>query len=462
MRIFIKPDVKIISYKGNGLLVNSACGKFVKLNQTGEEIVNIINKVEGIELNEIINQISKNYIIPIKLLSSEIEEYINKLIMLGFLQVDEEEGEKKKSEDELNKEVEIKYSKKEPFVLKQLWLQVTNQCNLNCPYCYARSSKKKSEIEELSINEIKSVLSEAHQLGLEKIVITGGEPLLRSDIINILEVSKQYGKVQLLTNGTINSKMEDWWAEVIKYCDIIQFSIDGSSPIDNGITRGEDSFEKTMSSIETIKKLGFKNIVFAMTPSPKNMGNIKKMAQFAMDNGARRLHVNYYIPIGRANEFSNFDLKEFYRQVDEAYSYLKGKYLEAKKQGNRLDFSIDVSGDQANGVFSKEKKYGCGIGKSLLSIDSVGKVFFCAALHDLSLMLGDIRVKNLSTILENIINDFEPLEVDNLQDCKKCEVRYFCGGGCRALANVINHNLYGLDPLCFDHKKRIFELMSRI
>lgn len=83
-----------------------------------------------------------------------------------------------------------------------LRFSVTQRCNLNCPYCHKEGAFDNTG-GEVSLAEIGKIINVARELGFKKIKVTGGEPLLRKDIIEIIKVIKRNGfkDISLVTNG---------------------------------------------------------------------------------------------------------------------------------------------------------------------------------------------------------------------------------------------------------------------
>jgi len=91
--------------------------------------------------------------------------------------------------------------------LTGLRISVTQRCNLNCFYCHREGCK--CEGQELPLDSIERAVQVAKEFGIKKIKITGGEPLIRKDIVDIVRVVAQDGlkDVSLTTNGTLLSEL---------------------------------------------------------------------------------------------------------------------------------------------------------------------------------------------------------------------------------------------------------------
>ena len=85
-------------------------------------------------------------------------------------------------------------------VITNLRISVTSRCNLNCFYCHREGYSADSE---LTPDEISDFAEAFRKLGIRKVKITGGEPLVRKDIIEIIEKLPEFREVSMTTNGTL-------------------------------------------------------------------------------------------------------------------------------------------------------------------------------------------------------------------------------------------------------------------
>ena len=96
--------------------------------------------------------------------------------------------------------------------ITNLRIAVTMKCNLNCIYCHREGQS--CEGEELSVEEIAEIARAFHELGIRKVKITGGEPLLRKDICDIVAEMPPFQEVSITTNGTLLSRLAEELKEV--------------------------------------------------------------------------------------------------------------------------------------------------------------------------------------------------------------------------------------------------------
>ena len=85
--------------------------------------------------------------------------------------------------------------------LLSMEIEFTRRCNYRCPYCYA-SSENTDYSSEMSAEEIRSAIAQAHELGARKIVILGGEPLVYSGLHDMIRYIVSFGMgTEIFTNG---------------------------------------------------------------------------------------------------------------------------------------------------------------------------------------------------------------------------------------------------------------------
>ncbi len=92
-------------------------------------------------------------------------------------------------------------------VIRHLRISVTRRCNLNCVYCHGEGETGGGD--ELSLEEIERICKAFYDLGVRKVKITGGEPLLRRDIVDIVANMPPFEEISLVTNGTLLGKLAE-------------------------------------------------------------------------------------------------------------------------------------------------------------------------------------------------------------------------------------------------------------
>ena len=148
--------------------------------------------------------------------------------------------------------------------MKQVFLYVTNECNLRCRHClYKPDLAFHLKEKEIDLRTASALLSDFSELGASKLTIMGGEPTLygRSQhykpLLTLINEAKKLGYeyVRIDTNGIFENKLLSM--NGFKKLDEITFSLDGHSPKMNDPLRGDGTFHKCVSNIERAVELGY-------------------------------------------------------------------------------------------------------------------------------------------------------------------------------------------------------------
>jgi MoaA/NifB/PqqE/SkfB family radical SAM enzyme len=133
--------------------------------------------------------------------------------------------------------------KRIPMVVSMV---VTNRCNYSCAYCDRWDGRG----YQLECDEILTFLDDMAELGTKRVIFTGGEPLIRKDIIQIIGHAKSHGlKVNLNSNGTLVPRLMSQLSQI----DGLTISIDGDRDTHDGI-RGEGAFDIAIEAVRAAKK----------------------------------------------------------------------------------------------------------------------------------------------------------------------------------------------------------------
>lgn len=142
--------------------------------------------------------------------------------------------------------------------INYLRLSITDKCNLKCKYCVPEKIAKKETCKEvLSLEDIKFVIRSFVEEGLNKIRLTGGEPLVRKDVVKIIEYIKGFPQIKDISITTNGLLLEDMARDLKKAgLNRLNISLDSLKKEKyNQITRGGD-LEKLLRGIELAEKIG--------------------------------------------------------------------------------------------------------------------------------------------------------------------------------------------------------------
>lgn len=149
-----------------------------------------------------------------------------------------------------------------------LWLQVAGTvCNLNCRHCFIGCGPDIRRHKMLSKEYVHDLLKEASDLGVKEFYLTGGEPLLHPDIIDIIGLMLERSPTTILTNGTLITrdiseriaKIREGSGNMLEF----RVSLESYRERENDIIRGRGSFEKAKKGIKNLVASGFNPIITA-------------------------------------------------------------------------------------------------------------------------------------------------------------------------------------------------------
>jgi pyruvate-formate lyase-activating enzyme len=151
----------------------------------------------------------------------------------------------------------------------RLWLYTNFDCNLHCDYCCVRSSPKAPR-RELGLARVQRIASEAAELGVSEIFVTGGEPFLLSDIGDILAACSATAPTTVLTNGMLFGGRRLQTLRSLPFDRVtLQISLDSPTPELHDRHRGKGAWERAWKGIERARAEGFR-VRLAATVSTDN------------------------------------------------------------------------------------------------------------------------------------------------------------------------------------------------
>jgi MoaA/NifB/PqqE/SkfB family radical SAM enzyme len=156
------------------------------------------------------------------------------------------------------------------------WL-ITGRCNLNCCYCKWKDQRR---AEELDTAAVKDLVDQMRQAGVRLVSFTGGEPLVRSDMGEIIRHVKGRGLVcKLNTNGMlVESRLED-----LRPLDLLQISVDGPPAVQDQL-RGSGTSEKAARAIEAAQRAGIQvQLIACLTRD--NVARLDEVLDYGLELG---------------------------------------------------------------------------------------------------------------------------------------------------------------------------------
>lgn len=185
--------------------------------------------------------------------------------------------------------------------LKQVFMYITDRCNIGCEQCIYKPSINHYIKEEIEINDALALLKTFRELGAKKATFLGGEPTLYGStknyepLLQLIQKSKEMGfeYIRLDTNGQVLNHLLD--KEEFKLLDEIAFSIDGFSSETNDMLRGEGTFKRAVKNLKIALKKGYKITITCcvhklLLTKEDDIYLIEKMIRFAEELGISQIN----------------------------------------------------------------------------------------------------------------------------------------------------------------------------
>ena len=179
---------------------------------------------------------------------------------------------------------------------------VTKRCNLFCDHCYRDSGPYTNTNTELSTEEGKKLVREIKKAGLNIIVFSGGEPLLRGDIYELIEYTSSLGITSFMgSNGTlINQEVAKHLKEI--GLDAIAISLDSLTPkVHDQFRKVEGSYYKAVQGIQYCVEAGLR-VQVNPTITKQNHREVLDIIEKASSLGASSCHFLFLVAIGRGKK----------------------------------------------------------------------------------------------------------------------------------------------------------------
>jgi radical SAM protein with 4Fe4S-binding SPASM domain len=310
---------------------------------------------------------------------------------------------------------------------------VTNKCNLGCIHCYSSEQQ-----EELTTTEVAHVLDKLASAGVEMVDFGGGEPLLRTDIFDILAHSKHLGLyTSISTNGVL---LDEHCVRRLKQLNVdhVCVSLDGArSETHDRIRNKKGTYEKAINGIKNCRNAGMTTQISTvfMRSNINELEDLHKLLEgFHVDGW----YLYDFVPAGRGKKLQHEVLLP--EQRNHLFDYLQGVAPSSTMTLKPYPYLITLNSACGTETYFY-KKYGrlteffkgCLSGRWVCHISSNGDLHPC---HLLPQTLGNLTQETFEDIW---FNDNNPV-LKELRDrrllkgiCGACDYRDVCGG-CRAQA----------------------------
>ena len=322
-----------------------------------------------------------------------------------------------------------------------LLAELTHRCPLQCPYC-SNPLQLDRRSAELDTALWKRVFSEADDLGVLQLHLSGGEPTARADLTELVAHCARLGLyTNLITSGVLLDKPK-LAALAGAGLDHVQLSLQDIDPVNADQIAGfRGGHDRKLRIGEAVVETGLPLTINAVIHR-KNIGSIDRMVDLAISMGARRIeiaHAQYYgwALLNRAA------LMPAYEQVLEA-----AELVERLRTLHAGRIVIDTVVPDYYALYPKACMGGWA--SRALNVTPSGKVLPCHAAETIpNLVFDNVRDKPLAEIW-HASPAFEAYRsLDWMEEpCTSCERKAACRGGCRCQALAITGSATQADPAC--------------
>ena len=328
--------------------------------------------------------------------------------------------------------------------LDRLFLNVTEACNFRCTYCYARAATTACA-DPLSLHKLRSLAREASALGASSVLLSGGEPFVRPDFLDVVDAFADQGlQVSISTNGSLVDGATA--KHLAKYDGLLfQVSLDGDRTSVESLAQVPGAFDHVVKGIDALCAAGHP-IQLNCVLQTANYPDIPFLIRFAAERDIVLRLTLLSTEYGRAREHPDALSFDSLNRVITAVHY-------ARKAYPNVELNIPPLLLHPDDWFAITPA--CGWARHMCGILADGSVTVCGlAIGHPELVVGNVLTAPLTTMW-NSAPLFTQLRSHTLADisgiCSECPFLSACGGSCRLSAYVAGDGFCGANALCTEY-----------
>ncbi|MDR1313976.1 MAG: radical SAM protein [Deltaproteobacteria bacterium] len=349
---------------------------------------------------------------------------------------------------------------KKPVVV---W-NVTKACNLSCLHCYASATAGRAA-DELDPKEAAELVSSLSGYGVPVILFSGGEPLMRPDVFELIEAAVKGGsRAVLSTNGLLLTPESALRLAAIGLS-YVGISLDGLEERHDAIRGVSGAFRGAVGAVETAQKAGIK-VGLRLTLTKSNQGDIDGIFDLMEERGIPRVCFYHLVDTGSGPRLAAEALS--HSETRAAVSKIADRTREMFAKGLKPEvLTVD---NQADGpfLFMKMKSEGRdGDAEKALELlklnggsssgHGIGCVSWNGDVHPdqfwRSVRLGNVRERPFPAVWNDpsnpLLASLRNKKAHLRGRCRECRYLAVCGGGLRARAAHATGDVWAPDPACY-------------
>jgi radical SAM protein with 4Fe4S-binding SPASM domain len=331
---------------------------------------------------------------------------------------------------------------------------MTTACNLRCIHCHASGGKPAPD--ELSTEEAKHMLNQLTEIKeFRMMAFTGGEPLVRNDLFELLAYSQALGFTNTMaTNATL---VDEAVAKRLRRYGVViaAVSLDGFDAKTHDMVRGSPgSFQAALDGMRALRHAGIV-LHINITAMEYNMNQMEQLMALVDELGTGILLMYQLVPVGRGRGISTAALdlganERLIRFMAQAQRVTKA-VMEPVAGPQYWPFLLQRDGIDDGPLLRLAETvfHGCSAGRGFVYIKPNGEVWPCPFIE---VNCGNVRDLPFAEIWADspIFKDLREREKRLKGRCGECQYRRLCGG-CRGRAWATTGDYLAEDPSCFIH-----------
>lgn len=342
-----------------------------------------------------------------------------------------------------------------PFLV--FW-ETTRACDLVCQHCRACAVPKRDP-RELTHEEGRALLLEIRQMGCPMVVLTGGDPAKREDLVELVRYGTELGlRVALTPSAT--PLVDRSLLERLRDAGLarLALSLDSAHAAQHDGFRGvPGSHARTLSILHTARELGISRQLNT-TLTPRNVHELGALAAVASELGVALWSLFLLVPTGRGSELEGLSAERVEEALHELATIARDAPFDVKTtaapQFRRVLLQQRVAAHEITGIADRigRAPYGVNDGQGIAFVSHTGDIYPSGFLP---ISCGNVRGAGLTRIYRTHPLFLSLRDAEQLTGkCGECEFKRVCGGS-RARAYAVHGSALGYDPACAYVPKRM-------
>ena len=349
---------------------------------------------------------------------------------------------------------------KKPVVV---W-NMTQRCNLKCVHCYAQAVDPSAHKDQISNAKAKEIIDDLAQFGAPVILFSGGEPLVREDLVDLAKYAISKGmRAVISTNGTLITKSK---AKELKEVGLsyVGISLDGNEAVHDSFRGVKGSYKQALKGVENCQAEGLK-VGLRFTINKRNAMEVPHLFNLIEELEVPRICFYHLVYSGRGSDLIKEDLN--HQETRDVVDLIMDRTRELFDKGKPKEvLTVDNHADGPH-VYHRLLKEDPERAKEVLELlkmnegNSTGRGIGCISWDGKVHADQFMRHHTFGNVLERPFSEIwvdEKIELlHKLKDkrphvkgrCAKCRFLNVCGGNFRARAEAYYDDFWAQDPACY-------------